>query len=179
MFARLFPLGGIRQTTSRPPTRAIAAIAVRTGADPEASFYITCSTTTDARCSSSPSGTTPGQRGADPRMILHPRSVLASVTAAALRDPVRREHDDVTADALGARPPARPASGSSRGARLTLDPAALYGLHDRGVLRLGAKADVNVDRFDRLGLRPPEMAYDLPGEARRVVSGRRATTRTS
>jgi N-acyl-D-aspartate/D-glutamate deacylase len=52
---------------------------------------------------------------------------------------------------------------------LTRDPAALYGLHDRGVIRPGAKADLNVIDFDRLRLRLPEMAFDLPTGARRLV----------
>lgn len=47
--------------------------------------------------------------------------------------------------------------------------AALYGLHDRGVLAVGKKADVNVIDFDGLRLHAPEMLYDLPGGARRLV----------
>src|SRR5262249_58818598 len=49
------------------------------------------------------------------------------------------------------------------------DPAALYGLNDRGVLRPGLKADMNLIDFDRLRLRLPEMAFDLPAGARRLL----------
>ena len=53
--------------------------------------------------------------------------------------------------------------------RQTHDTAALYGLHDRGLLCAGYKADVNIIDYDNLHLRMPEMAYDLPGGARRLV----------
>jgi N-acyl-D-aspartate/D-glutamate deacylase len=53
--------------------------------------------------------------------------------------------------------------------RQTRDTAALYGLCDRGLLAPGYKADVNVIDYDHLALRRPEMAYDLPGGARRLV----------
>jgi N-acyl-D-aspartate/D-glutamate deacylase len=42
-------------------------------------------------------------------------------------------------------------------------------LLDRGVLKPGMKADVNVIDFDRLQLHPPEMVYDLPASGRRFV----------
>ena len=42
------------------------------------------------------------------------------------------------------------------------DTAALYGLHDRGVIAPGMKADMNVIDFDALQLGEPEMVYDLP-----------------
>jgi N-acyl-D-aspartate/D-glutamate deacylase len=66
----------------------------------------------------------------------------------------------------------------SRGARLpvefvvrrqTRDTAELYGLHDRGVIAPGFRADLNVIDFDRLAVRRPELAWDLPGGARRLV----------
>jgi N-acyl-D-aspartate/D-glutamate deacylase len=53
--------------------------------------------------------------------------------------------------------------------RQTRDTAVLYGLLDRGLLAPGYKADVNVIDYDHLALRKPEMAYDLPGGARRLV----------
>jgi N-acyl-D-aspartate/D-glutamate deacylase len=53
--------------------------------------------------------------------------------------------------------------------RLTLDPARLYGLHDRGVLAPGMRADMNVIDFDRLRLVFPEQLFDLPADAGRLV----------
>ncbi len=53
--------------------------------------------------------------------------------------------------------------------RMTRDTASLYGLHDRGVLTPGYKADLNIINFENLKLCRPEMAYDLPGGARRLL----------
>ncbi len=53
--------------------------------------------------------------------------------------------------------------------RMTQHTAALYGLLDRGVLAPGYKADLNVIDPERIELRRPEMAYDLPGGARRLL----------
>ena len=53
--------------------------------------------------------------------------------------------------------------------RQTRDTARVYGLHDRGVLARGMKADVNVIDFDGLRLRVPEMVHDLPAGGRRLV----------
>lgn len=54
-------------------------------------------------------------------------------------------------------------------ARQTRETANLYGLRDRGLLRRGMKADVNVIDFDALGLHAPEMVFDLPAQGRRLV----------
>jgi N-acyl-D-aspartate/D-glutamate deacylase len=51
---------------------------------------------------------------------------------------------------------------------LTSKPAAAVGLHDRGFLRPGYRADLNVIDFDRLRLRAPEMFYDLPNGSGRL-----------
>lgn len=53
--------------------------------------------------------------------------------------------------------------------RLTSDTADLFGFRDRGVLRVGMKADINVIDYARLGLRPPRMKYDLPVGGKRLV----------
>lgn len=53
--------------------------------------------------------------------------------------------------------------------RQTHDTAQVYGLHDRGLLEPGMKADVNVIDFDRLRLPPPFVAFDLPAGGRRLV----------
>ncbi|MEV6767073.1 amidohydrolase family protein [Nocardia sp. NPDC051030] len=62
--------------------------------------------------------------------------------------------------------------------KMTKDTADMYGLTDRGVIAVGKKADLNVIDFENLQLRPPAMAYDLPGGARRLLQradGYRAT----
>ncbi len=53
--------------------------------------------------------------------------------------------------------------------RMTQHTAQLYDLLDRGVVAPGYRADLNVIDPDRIELRRPEMAYDLPGGARRLL----------
>jgi N-acyl-D-aspartate/D-glutamate deacylase len=53
--------------------------------------------------------------------------------------------------------------------KMTSIPAALYGFDDRGALLPGRRADINVIDLDRLQLRAPEVAHDLPTGAARVV----------
>lgn len=60
----------------------------------------------------------------------------------------------------------------------TLETARALGLHDRGVLKPGFKADLNVIDFDNLRLHEPEVINDLPANGRRLVqraSGYEAT----
>jgi N-acyl-D-aspartate/D-glutamate deacylase len=52
---------------------------------------------------------------------------------------------------------------------LTHDCAAAIGLNDRGLLRPGYKADINVIDYDRLHIAAPEVVYDLPGGGRRLI----------
>jgi N-acyl-D-amino-acid deacylase len=53
--------------------------------------------------------------------------------------------------------------------RLTGDPAAFYGLSDRGVLAPGKRADINLIDHDRLSLHYPERVEDLPAGAGRLI----------
>jgi N-acyl-D-aspartate/D-glutamate deacylase len=53
--------------------------------------------------------------------------------------------------------------------RLSSDTAQFMGLPDRGVLRPGAFADVNIIDWDRLGLAMPEFAHDFPHGAGRWI----------
>ena len=52
---------------------------------------------------------------------------------------------------------------------LTSTPAASVGLLDRGLLRAGYKADVNVLDLDALRLGRPEVRFDLPSGGRRMM----------
>ncbi len=47
--------------------------------------------------------------------------------------------------------------------------AEFYGMCDRGQIAPGMKADINVIDYDALTIHPPEMVYDLPADARRLV----------
>jgi len=57
--------------------------------------------------------------------------------------------------------------------QLTSATAAAVGLHDRGVLAAGRRADINVIDFDHLACAPPVMAYDLPAGGKRLLQGAR------
>ena len=60
----------------------------------------------------------------------------------------------------------------------TLDTAAVYGLHDRGLLAAGKKADINVIDFEALNLLPPQVVYDLPTGGRRLLQRARGYRHT-
>jgi N-acyl-D-aspartate/D-glutamate deacylase len=51
---------------------------------------------------------------------------------------------------------------------LTSQPASVVGLNDRGLVRPGYKADMNVIDFDRLRLDPPDPVRDLPANGLRL-----------
>ena len=56
--------------------------------------------------------------------------------------------------------------------------AAFIGLHDRGSLEVGKKADINVIDFEQLRLHPPYLVADLPAGGKRLMqkaTGYRAT----
>jgi N-acyl-D-aspartate/D-glutamate deacylase len=53
--------------------------------------------------------------------------------------------------------------------KLTLDPAQLFGIQDRGVIQKGAFADLNVIDYDNLKLPPPIFVQDLPAGGSRYI----------
>jgi N-acyl-D-amino-acid deacylase len=55
--------------------------------------------------------------------------------------------------------------------KMTSDPARLWGFTDRGLLREGCAADVNVIDLATVGPAMPEVAYDFPTGARRLKQG--------
>jgi len=62
--------------------------------------------------------------------------------------------------------------------RQTRQTAEFYGLHDRGLIAPGYRADINVIDYEGLGFDVPRMAFDLPAAGRRLVQrgrGYRAT----
>ena len=53
--------------------------------------------------------------------------------------------------------------------RQTRKTAELYGLHDRGLIAPGMRADLNLIDFENLTFDMPSMAYDFPANGRRLV----------
>ena len=62
--------------------------------------------------------------------------------------------------------------------RQTKVPATFAGLHDRGVLATGMKADINIIDFPNLGLERPDMVVDLPAGGRRLMQKARGYVAT-
>jgi N-acyl-D-aspartate/D-glutamate deacylase len=53
--------------------------------------------------------------------------------------------------------------------KLSAGNADLYGLSDRGVIAAGKRADINVIDLDGLRICQPELRYDLPAGASRIL----------
>jgi N-acyl-D-aspartate/D-glutamate deacylase len=52
----------------------------------------------------------------------------------------------------------------------TLDTASLYGLNDRGVIKPGFRADINIIDFDKLRVELPRLVFDMPNGSRRILA---------
>jgi N-acyl-D-aspartate/D-glutamate deacylase len=52
---------------------------------------------------------------------------------------------------------------------MTAVPARIMGLRDRGTLRLGMRADVNVFDAGQVSELQPELVHDFPGDAPRFI----------
>ena len=53
--------------------------------------------------------------------------------------------------------------------RMTYNNARAIGLNDRGLIRAGYKADINVINYDQLQLDAPKIHYDLPAGGKRLI----------
>lgn len=62
--------------------------------------------------------------------------------------------------------------------RQTRQTAEMYGLYDRGLLKPGYRADVNVIDYENLSLGEPKMVNDLPAGGRRLVQRAKGYTMT-
>lgn len=62
--------------------------------------------------------------------------------------------------------------------KLTGEPAAAYGFSDRGLLRPGLRADINIIDVENLALGVPRLVSDLPAEAERFLQDARGYVRT-
>ena len=62
--------------------------------------------------------------------------------------------------------------------KMTQDTARVYGMHDRGVIAPGYRADLNIIDFDELALLDPEMVYDLPAGGKRIIQKARGYVAT-
>jgi N-acyl-D-amino-acid deacylase len=170
-FWRMFPLG-IEPQYEPKPDESIAAIAARANLDPQAVLY-------DYMC----------ERGGH-ALVYFPLLNYADFNFDAIRTQLLDDNALLSLSDGGAHCGlicdvststfmlSYWARDRQRGERIdlervvrmqTMDTARAYGLNDRGVLRPGYKADINIIDFDNLNISTPEMAYDLPAGGRRLI----------
>ena len=53
--------------------------------------------------------------------------------------------------------------------RMTSAPARIVGIKDRGIIKTGMKADLNIINYEKLSEQMPEMVHDFPGGAARFI----------
>ncbi|MFM8303408.1 MAG: amidohydrolase family protein, partial [Actinomycetota bacterium] len=152
------------------PATSLAAQAAARGRDPEELLYDwTVAEAGDALVHFFLGGY-PGSLDASLELMAHPDSVLGLCDGGA--------HVDVICDcgypsfvlSYWVRERARGTLSLETAIRvLTSEPARLFGLHDRGVIAPGLKADLNVLDADAVAPHPVEVVHDLPTGAKRIL----------
>jgi N-acyl-D-aspartate/D-glutamate deacylase len=168
MFGRIFPLGD-PPDYEPTPEQSIAGIAEATGRDPWEVLYdhlaagelLLGAFTNYAQVTQEPLA----------EMLQHPDTVVGLSDGGA--------HVKMICDASAPTYLLTHwARDRSRGARLPLETvvhkqaaatAAVVGLHDRGTIEVGKKADLNVVDFEHLELHQPYSVDDLPAGGRRIL----------
>jgi N-acyl-D-aspartate/D-glutamate deacylase len=171
-YERIFPWDGDTPDYEPPADQSIAARAKREGRDPEELVYDTLLEKEGKRILYRPlSNYAYGDLNTVGEMIKHPDTLVSLGDGGA--------HVGVLCDASSmAYMLTHWTRDRTRGdtvelswaiKRITNDNAQAIGLNDRGQLKLGFKADINVIDYDRLALGYPQVAYDLPSGGRRLI----------
>jgi N-acyl-D-aspartate/D-glutamate deacylase len=168
---RIYPLGSPVDYEPAPERSAVAE-AARKGIDPEAHLYdLMCEDDGRAMLLLPTLGYVCGSHDSLHEMLTHPGSILGVADGGA--------HCSIICDA------STPTymlthwvRDRRRGPRLqlehairkqTLETAQLYGLHDRGTLQRGKRADLNIIDLDALQLPAPYVVSDLPAGGQRLL----------
>ncbi|MBW8483986.1 N-acyl-D-amino-acid deacylase family protein [Actinomadura parmotrematis] len=169
---RLYPLAAENPDYEPDPRTSVAAVAAAAGRDPMELLYDLLLEDEGRNVLLMPLlNYAAGNLDAQREMLTHPRAVLglgdggahcgficdASLPTTMLAHWARDRH----------RGPKLPLEHVVR--MMTRDTAALYGLADRGTIAPGMRADLNLIDFDRVALRRPETARDLPAGGRRLL----------
>ena len=170
-FERMFPLGE-HPNYEPEPDASIAAIAAREGRDPQAVLY-------DRMCEQDGRALIyfPLLNFAEHdfevlrTQLLHPTALLSLSDGGAHCGLICDVSASTYLLSYWTRDRTRgPRIPLERAVRMqTRDTAQAYGLLDRGELRPGLKADVNVIDYEHLNIDAPQMVYDLPAGGRRLI----------
>jgi N-acyl-D-aspartate/D-glutamate deacylase len=169
-FERMYPFGAPPDYEPAPQT-SIAAQARREGLRPEEVAFDALVASEEAMLYVTLTNYGRGDLGAALELMRHPYSVLGLGDGGA--------HYGMIADSgYPSFVLTHWVRDRSRGERVPLawavkalarDPAMAVGLGDRGLIAPGLKADLNVIDADRLSLRAPFIAHDLPAGGRRML----------